>query len=315
MAKVAERAGIESTMGQSPFAIARGRFFERALFKDDAKRLREALDTAGALPPGGTGFIDLRISLQGGPCRDLDDSRTRTLELLRALASGKVNPRPVIVASPTLLIPSGVMLPEALLVVDLIAIGYSDGDISITVGEIKTYPDRGGYTDPGELATARGQAGVYVHALRMVINDLGLASMLRVNDEGFLVLSRPGSNRPSIRAHEDLQYQAWRADRGFAQLERAAAALPGSASGGRAARIEAVLDAATAYRDTCISFCDLAVGCIKKATERGDPAILGHDVERLLGRTNLHRAEELLNGAAPATDAERELVRVLQAYD
>lgn len=63
----------------------------------------------------------------------------------------------------------------------------------LAVGEIKTYPDRAGYTDSGELATARAQAGVCVHGLRLVIEELGLSTALDVATEGFLILTRPGS--------------------------------------------------------------------------------------------------------------------------
>jgi hypothetical protein len=40
---------------------------------------------------------------------------------------------------------------------------------------------------------------------------------------GFLVLTRPGSNVPSVRAHEDLHFQAERAERAFERLREAAA--------------------------------------------------------------------------------------------
>ncbi len=118
------------------------------------------------------------------------------------------------------------MLPEALLVLDALVVRHDDAPPTLMVGEIKTYPDRGGYTDPTELATARAQAGVYVHGLDLVLDELDLASAFKVAREGFLVLSRPGFNQPSIRAGEDLRYQAERAKRGFQRLRDAAAQLP-----------------------------------------------------------------------------------------
>ncbi len=39
------------------------------------------------------------------------------------------------------------------------------------VGKTKTYPDRAGYTDTEELATARAQAGVYVHGMRVALGE------------------------------------------------------------------------------------------------------------------------------------------------
>ena len=69
---------------------------------------------------------------------------------------------------------------------------------------MKAYPDRGGFTDTIELATARAQAGTYVHVLERTIERLGLTRDLLVADDGFLVLTRPASNQPSVRGGEDL---------------------------------------------------------------------------------------------------------------
>jgi hypothetical protein len=52
------------------------------------------------------------------------------------------------------------------------------------------YPDRGGNTDRTELATARAQAGIYLHGMRAVLAELGLASSISVGNRGFLVLTR-----------------------------------------------------------------------------------------------------------------------------
>jgi len=312
MAEVAHSEGASSVMGQSPFAIARGLTFERSLFRNDAAELRSALEENGVLPAGSHGFSDLRLRRNGGPIRDLDAAREETIELLRMMGSERGGLRPTIVASPTVLIPSGVMLPEALLVIDLIAVDYAAQGVKITVGEIKTYPDRGGHTDSHELATARAQSGVYVHALRMVLRQLGLDDSVMVADHGFLVLSRPGFNKPSVRAGEDLRYQAWRAQRGFVQLEAAAERLPSlenKADPDR--RIRAVHEAATDYDSSCVSFCDRAPICFRAAVEAGNPAILGHDVARFLGNIPLGRAMELMEGADCRDAAEEDLVRRL----
>jgi hypothetical protein len=314
MAEVAKREGLTPSMGQSPFAVARGQTFERGLFRDGAAELRAELERVGVLPNGSTGLLDLRMKQIGGPMLDLDAARDATRDLLRAFGRADPNRRPSIIASATLLIPSGVMLPEALLVVDVIAATYTARDVVLTVGEIKTYPDRGGHTDTGELATARAQAGVYVHALRMVAEELGVQDHVRVSERGFLVLSRPGFNRPSVRANEDLKYQAWRAQRGFGQLEAAAARLPAveTADGVNApARLDAVRSAATAYHETCVSFCDRAPACFAAAIKGGSAAVLGEDVERFLGTVSLERATALMDGARPGNEAEADLQRRL----
>jgi hypothetical protein len=205
------------------------------------------------------------------------------------------------------------MLPEALLVIDVAVVTNSPTGPLFTVGEIKTYPDRGGHTDPVELATARAQAGVYVHALRMVLEQFGLADRLEVSDKGFLVLSRPGFNRPSVRAGEDLKYQAWRAKRGFEQLEAAAHKLPPLVSEDRVdpGRLDAVRRSTTAYTETCVSFCDLAPLCFDHALAESNPIVLGEDVARFLGTTHLDRAMALMDGARPTSPAEEDLGRRL----
>jgi hypothetical protein len=205
------------------------------------------------------------------------------------------------------------MLPEAILVIDALAVTMHGERPRLTVGEIKTYPDRGGYTDGAELATARAQAGVYVHGLELVLAELGLAGRLVISTTGFLVLSRPGSNRPSVRAGEDLKYQAVRACRGFEQL-REIASIHGM-SADEDMLIERIRAASVDYGEGCISFCDRAQKCHGEALANGDAAALGEDVARFLGSINLHRALELLDGANPTNDAETDLVRRIAEAD
>ena len=308
MADVAKAEGLKPSMGQSPFAIARGQGFERGLFKLDAKELRAALETGGVLPQGSRGFLDLRMKNIGGPMRDLDEARLHTLDFLKNIGTRQLKARPTVIASPTLLIPAGVMLPEALLVIDVAVVHYDKDNAVITVGEIKTYADRGGHTDPAELALARAQAGVYVHALRMVIEEIAASDKIAVSDRGFLVLSRPGYNKPSIRANEDLRYQAMRAKHGFEMLEAAAEKLQFPDIEIEEKRIAAVREAKTDYNERCVSFCDRVQGCRAKAMECGSPAILGEDVVRLLGGLTLNRAEELVKGSPAATPLEERVL-------
>lgn len=297
MAKVAVAEGLPPTMGQSPFALARGNTFERTLFRDDT--LLKALVKAGVLPEGATGFVDLRTRQNGGPLASLDEAVERTRDLLR-------DPRGTsLVAAATLVIPRRVMLPEAVLIVDALAIRHDGPRPRLIVGEVKTYPDRGGHTDGGELALARAQAGLYLHALQVTTRGLDLD----LSNEGFLVLSRPGSNQPSVRAGEDLRYQAERARRGFDLLEAAAAALePVGAD-----PVQAVREADVAYTEACLAFCDRASGCHARALAAGDPGVLGEDVRRFLGSVDLPRALQLLEGAAPKGPAEADLVERLDA--
>ncbi|KLN34187.1 hypothetical protein FB00_13495 [Cellulosimicrobium funkei] len=312
--KAAAAAGLTPSYGQSPFAIARGNRFEAGLFFDDAAKLRSALERRRALPEGSSGFLDLRLKMNGGTTvLSINEALEKTEVWLRAVAAHS-DPQETIVAAPMLKIPRGVILPEALLIIDACTVTPAeDGRRLITVGEVKVFPDRGGYTDAHQLASSRAQAGLYQHAMSLVVHALGLNDAIKVNREGFLVFTWPGSNSPSVRAHEDLTYQAIRAERGFNRLEEVAQgiALKGSFAADNATIIAHVLDAETDYSERCLSFCDLAPRCHARAEASGDASVLGDEIKRLLGDMPVSRAIDLLHGAVPADDREADLARQL----
>lgn len=312
--KAAKAAGIDVSFGQSPFAIARGNRFEAGLFFDDAEKLRVALERKGCLPEGSSGFLDLRLKLNGGSwIMSVDQALAETERWMRRIAAGPASAEPI-VAAPMIKIPKGVILPEALLIIDAVTVTTTvDVRARITVGEVKVFPDRGGHTDPQQLASARAQAGVYEHALRLAVASLGLADDLDIATSGFLVFTWPGSNSPSIRANEDLTYQAIRAERGFDRLEEVALGVvrDDDFSADNPALIQRVLDAPTDYSEACLSFCDLAPRCHARAVEADDPIILGGEVARFLGNTTISRALELIAGVEPADDREADIQRQL----
>jgi hypothetical protein len=308
MVEVAGREGLKPTMGQSPFALQRGERFERQLFRHAATLLRAELEKNGILPSESQGLADLRMRHLGGRCRDLDDARASTLDLLRSLAETGIGPKgPTLVAGATICVPGRAMLPEAILVLDAVVIRKAGRLPELVVGEIKTYPDRGGHTDPTELAGARAQAGVYVHGLTEVLRSQNWSDRINVATKGFLVLTKPGSNRPSIRADEDLRYQAERAARGLEKL-RSLAERTAPLGAPPADPIAAIMAAPTHYEEACVRFCDRAPACFARALSARDAAILGDDVARLIGAMSLDRVRELLHGAKPKTQAERRLL-------
>jgi hypothetical protein len=312
--KAAASLGIDASYGQSPFAIARGHRFEAGLFFDGSARIREALERKGVLPAGSTGFLDLRLKLNGGTrVGSIDQALRETEEWMQRIAAAPAGAESV-VAAPMIKIPKGVILPEALLIIDVVTVTLTgDGQARVTVGEVKVFPDRGGHTDPQQLASARAQAGVYRHAMELSLAALGLGDQIDLAAEGFLVFTWPGSNSPSIRAHEDLTFQAIRAQRGFDRLEEVAQEVvrDDDFSADNPTLIKRVLDASTDYSEACLSFCDLASRCHERAVTADDAIILGTEVKRLLGDTTIARAVELLNGAAPVDDRETDLQRQL----
>ena len=314
MDHAAREVGLAPSFGQSPFAIARGNRFESALFYDNAERLRRSLEKkGGCLTEGSEGFLDLRLRMNGGArIRSVDEATEATEGWLHDLAR---HPEDVasIVAAPMIRIPRGVILPEALLIIDAVTVVPSRTGVRITVGEVKVFPDRGGHTDPAQLASSRAQAGLYRHALALTVEAMGLADRIEVARDGFLVFTWPGSNSPSVRAGEDLTYQAVRADRGFQRLEEVARSVVRDEdfSADNPALVARVLEADTDYSEACLGFCDLAPRCHERALEADAPIVLGTEVARLLGDTTMTRALELLNGADPVDDREVDLQRQL----
>lgn len=312
--KAAQSLGREVSFGQSPFAIARGNRFEAGLFYDDAQKLRAALERKQCLPQNSTGFLDLRLKLNGGTrIHSVDQALSETEGWLRHIATDP-NSAQSIVAAPMIKIPKGVILPEALLIIDAVTVTTTvDGLPRVTVGEVKVFPDRGGHTDPHQLASARAQAGVYEHAMRLAVEALGLTDDIEVAPDGFLVFTWPGSNSPSIRANEDLTYQALRAERGFERLEEVALGVvrDDDFSADNPTLIQRVIDAPTDYSESCLSFCDLAPRCHARALAADAPIVLGGEVARFLGDMTITRALELMAGAAPADDREADLQRQL----
>lgn len=322
MLQVARSLGLAVEGGQSPFAISRGHTFERTLYANDGERLFAALIRAGVLPAGASGLIDLRLKVNGGTLAEIDEARERFEALLHRFAATPREERaslPSVIAAPALRIPGRAILPDGLFAVDVLTVHPqgptaegAPGPIVLRVGEIKVYPDRGGYTDPHELATTRAQAGVYVHALRLAVEAAGVGAAIQVATDGFLVLTRPGFNLPSVRANEDLRFQEQRAAEAFERLRTAAAeALPLDGTGPEVPdlRLAVVRAAPRAYDEACVSFCELESDCHRRALEGGEPSVLGRDVARFLGTITLHRASALLGGAAAESTAEQDFLR------
>jgi hypothetical protein len=313
MSDVARAEGVAPSFGQSPFAVARGQVFERELLWNNAERLITVLIERDVIPSNAVGLADLRIAMNGGPLASLEVAIQKTKDLLPEIITTP-EATPAVIAGATLRIPKGVMLPEAILIIDAMAV-RTDRDLpELIVGEVKTYPDRGGHTDSHDLALARAQAGLYVHALQLLIAELGITDHVRVRTDGFLVLTRPGSNRPSIRAGEDFRFQAERARRGFELLERAALGLPPFSPVGDEP-ITAIVNSDTEYSEACLSFCDRAPKCHEEALEAGNPAVLGDDVARFLGGVDLHRTMALLDGNPAQSEAESDLLRRIAETD
>ncbi len=296
--------------GQSVFALARGRTFEDGLVRDDGSRLLDALRRADVVAADAHDFADHRTLANGGTIADLDAAVELGHDFLRGLAERRAFHGAV--SSLTVRIPRGILLPEAVLIIDVLAVHSARPVPTIAVGEIKTYADQGGHTSRSDLATARAQMGLYVHALDVTLQGLGLGGRVAVSREGFLVLTYPGSNQPSVRSGEDLTYQLTRAERGFQLMEESAALMNGAYGSGDDDDPDSLVDlvrhAETHFQDSCITFCERFQICFEQASTRGRGVVLGDDVERFLNGVTLDRVDELLGGSAPTSRVERDLL-------
>jgi hypothetical protein len=302
MDEVAKSVGIESKFGQSRFAITRGLTFERALLREEAASLRDALHKARVLPSVEADFVDLRIRLSGGPLKTLDEAYAKTLALFERVASRRIE-EPLVVAGPALEVPGKAILPGGMVALDVLVLQAREHGVLAQIGEVKIYPDRGGHTDASQLSTARAQAGLYLYLLRDLLARRGWADAIEASNEGFLVLSRAGQNTPKVRAPEDLRWQARRAE---VAIERLLAAAKVTLDEKR--RLTVVADAPKHYCEGCVAFCDLADRCHDEALAAGEAVALGAEVARFLGAIPLPRAVALLSGAAPASLTEEDLV-------
>ena len=321
MDRVAERKGLPPSMGQSPFAIAAGNTFESTIFRDRAKRLHEQLVRAGLLRESDDGFEDFRTLDKGGPMASPDAAEKSTMEFLRQIstdASGHLTGK--IVAGATITVPDAAMLPRTRLGLDvLLALpstnpGKNEPRLPwrLVVGEVKSFVDRGGYTDRSKLAAARAQAGVYVAGLRAVMAAHAIpVERVVVETRGFLVFVRPGGRYPVVYPNEDFAAQATRAEDGFAKMREIARRKPKLGDEG----VNAVLAANRTFIPACTSFCDLADLCQKESFEAGKPSVLGDDMARFVGPVDLHRAYSILEGDNPKTADEKDLARRIAALE
>ena len=65
----------------------------------------------------------------------------------------------------------------------------------------------------------------------------------------------------------------------------------------------------TCFVEHCLRFCERVDSCRRQALQTGNPMILGEDVVQLLASMSLPRALEIIEGATPGSDMERDFVQ------
>lgn len=309
MASIAQKEGVKETRAQSVFAVQRGNVFEAFILRNEAEYLVKELRENKLLTSEEYSFHDFRIARHGGKYRNHDASLAAVKDFFDHFdAKAKQN----LMVGVTIRIPGGGMLPEAILVVDVMLLIKTENGFEAIIGEIKSFPDREGYTNPHNLSAARAQAGIYVHGLRIFLSNECSSKDIKVSDTGFLVFSKPGSNFPSVRAGEDFKYQAMRASRGFKHLQDVADSLSPLS---KSETEKKLLHSDTDYSPGCFQFCDRAPACLEKATVAERPIVLGEDVAKFVGEISLKRVIELVNGGKTTDETEIDFVKRFQELE
>jgi hypothetical protein len=307
--------GEPSREGQSPFALAIGNRFDRALSENGAAQMLDLYRSEGRLTTAECKVVVIPEMAPIGAHRDLKHvmavRQTETQRLLE-LKLRRDPKAPNLIIKPrvavTLLGLDHGIEPDALVA--------RDSDDFYKPVEIKSYPDRAGKTDAADIRSACRQAAVGVIALRNALSRMGVRDVeAMVRAEGDLVLRIPGALKPTLRPMtlrgevDSLERAIREAPSNLDELEDL---LPDGAALDDPAILESIPNS---YRSNCREHCALAQHCKQAAVVNSDPAVLGDFArETLAAAGSVSRALDLLRGtgAPPRTTAEQALAEQLR---
>jgi hypothetical protein len=258
--------------GQSPFAMLMGQQFERYLLKNGAANLFALYRKENYLNETEAKIVSVE---ELAPGSSLTARRRREAET-RRLLEAKLRRDP--------LAPNLIIKPR--LAVSLVGIPHpiepdfmmaSDRDLFYRVGELKSYSDRGGKTDPADVRSAGRQAGVGVVGLRQWLAAKGIRepealalaeAELVLKVTGFFL---PTLHRMAIEGEVDSVLRAI-AD-APTNLDELEALLPTGASLDNPVILDTVPNH---YRPSCKEHCALWEHCRARAQANSHPIIHRH---------------------------------------
>lgn len=300
--------------GQSPFALTLGQRFERQLLRNGAANLLALYRDCGHLS-----ITEVKVADIGelAPGTGAAARRRRETETRRVLES-KLRGDPL---APNLIIKPRlkVSLVGALHPIEPDFLIAADSDQFYRVGEVKSYPDRGGKTDQSDIRSACRQAAVGVVGLRQSLLQLGIKnpSDLATADADLVLrvtgLFLPTLHRQSIKGEVDSILRA------IAEvptnLDELEALLPVESSLDDPVVLASVPNS---YRPSCKEHCALWEQCRGQALAARDPIVLGDlAAEKLAAAGSIDRALDIMSGtgAPPRNPAEAALGEELRAAD
>lgn len=304
---------------QSKFALSHGITFEKALYKNGGAGIIEALVVAGELNPGEYRNLPLH-EMDGIDSHDTNRRRAamkqaamETRRALRMRAEGHPN-APNIILQPCLPLRLGDGAELAIIRPDVL---YAKASAQVySIGEIKAFAANNHLTDPGNVAGAAAQAGVYGVALEEFMREAGLpeAIIARLRTEAALLLRKPGSMGAVAEMQPILRFIAT----ARRMLERRPRSLQEVADllgpGETLNKEENIHRLPARFCGGCRSFCPMWAICHGQALRAGAPSVLGNQVEDAIGPVRTTgRALDLMRGAEAMDDIEREVQRRLRS--
>jgi hypothetical protein len=306
--------GVPPNEGQSPFALIMGQRFEKHMLENGAANLFALYRDRGLLAIHESKFIAIDDFAPGSSAQALQKRAAETRRQLEAKHRGDPN-APNIIVKPRLSVDL-VGVPHAIEPDYLVA---ADADSFYRVAELKSYPDRGGKTDPADIRSACRQAAVGVVGLRQALKSLGVnnAADLALADADIVLrvtgLFMPSLNRMAIPGEVDSVERA--ISEAPTNLQELESLLPPEASFDDAATIAAVPNN---YRPSCKEHCAMWEHCRAQALDQRHPVVLGDQAAELLAAAgSIDRGLELMRGQGqpPRNSAEAALAEELRAAE
>ena len=310
-ASAAKIVGVAPNEGQSPFALTMGQRFEKHMLENGAANLFALYRDKNLLSVHEAKIVAVDDLAPGSSPKALRRREQETRRLLQAKQQG--DPKAAnLILKPRLLV-SLVGVPHAVEPDFLVA---SDSDSFYRVGELKSYPDRGGKTDPADIRSACRQAAVGVVGLRQTLLSFGVNDPSAALPLADLVLRVTGLFMPSLSCMA-IEGEVASIERAIGEaptnLDELEALLPSDASFDDPAVIAEVPNN---YRPSCKEHCAMWQYCRAQALEQRHPVILGDQAaEKLAPAGSIARALELMRGVPPRNVAEAALAEELRLAD